>query len=75
VGSYNPDWAIVMEDRDEHGQPTGKPLLYPVRETKDSTNPNDLRAEERRKVQCGKRHFTGALGTDFKVVTSAGELP
>lgn len=27
VGEYNPDWAIVWEDRDEHGQATGKPLL------------------------------------------------
>ncbi|MFM7366358.1 MAG: 3'-5' exonuclease, partial [Sphaerospermopsis kisseleviana] len=28
VGEYNPDWAIVMEDRDEHGELVGKPLLY-----------------------------------------------
>ena len=37
VGEYNPDCAIVMEERDEYGQPTGKPLLYLVRETKDQT--------------------------------------
>ncbi|MBL7182887.1 MAG: hypothetical protein ISS50_00390 [Anaerolineae bacterium] len=23
IGEYNPGWAIVMEDRDEHGQPCG----------------------------------------------------
>jgi len=75
VGEYNPDWAIVMEERDEHGQPTGKPLLYLVRETKGTVILDDLRPDERRKVQCGEKHFKGALGVDYKVVTSAGELP
>jgi len=75
VGDYNPDWAIVMEERDEHGQPMDKPLLYLVRETKDTHNLDDLRPDERRKVQCGEQHFKGALGVDYKVVTSASELP
>lgn len=75
VGEYNPDWAIVMEERDEHGQPTTKPLLYLVRETKDTHKLDDLRPNERRKVQCGEKHFKGALGVDYKIVTSAGELP
>ena len=35
VGNYNPDWAIVLEERDAHGQATDKPLLYLVRETKE----------------------------------------
>src|SRR5207249_3419777 len=35
VGEYNPDWVIVMEDRDAHGQPAGKPALYLVRERRD----------------------------------------
>ncbi len=75
IGTYNPDWAIVLEDRDEHGNPTGKPCLYLVRETKDKTDINKLRADEKRKIACGRRHFKDALGVDFKVVTSASDLP
>jgi len=46
IGEYNPDWAIVMEERDEHGQAGGKPLLYLVRETKSTTDLDKLRPEE-----------------------------
>jgi len=75
IGEYNPDWAIAMEERDQHGQPTGKPLLYLVRETKSTTNLVELRPDERRKVLCGERHFKDTLGVDYKVVTSARQLP
>jgi len=75
VGEYNPDWAIVMEELDEHGDPVGKPLLYLVRETKDRNWRTELRPDERRKIYCGERHFRGALGVDYKVVTDARELP
>jgi type III restriction enzyme len=75
IGEYNPDWAIVMEERDEHGQPTGEELLYLVRETKDTTKLAELRPDERRKVICGERHFKDTLRVDYKVVTSAHELP
>ena len=75
VGEYNPDWAIVMEDRDSHGEPTGKPLIYLVRETKDAGWKTSLRPEERRKIACGERHFVGALGVNYQVVTTASELP
>jgi len=75
VGKYNPDWAIVWEERDEHGELTGSPLLYLVRETKGTTQLDKLRADERRKILCGKKHFEDALGTSYKVVASASELP
>lgn len=75
VGDYNPDWAIVMEDRDAHGRATGKSLLYLVRETKGDNWRTDLRPDERRKIKCGERHFAGALGVNYKVVSKAGELP
>ena len=75
VGTYNPDWAIVMEERDEHGEPTGEDLLYLVRETKDENWATELRPTERRKVECGERHFKDALGVNYKVVTTANELP
>jgi type III restriction enzyme len=73
VGKYNPDWAIVWQWRDEHGEPTGKPLLYLVRETKGTTI-DKLRSDERRKVLCGKKHFEDALGVSYKVIPSASEL-
>ena len=70
VGEYNPDWAIVMD-----GSAEDKPVLYLVRETKDTTNLDDLRPDERRKVRCGEKHFRDALGVSYRVVTSAAELP
>ena len=74
VGNYNPDWAIVKEERDAYGQPTGKPLLYLVRETKSTTNLDDLRPDERRKILCGESHFDQALGVNYKVVTRAEDV-
>jgi type III restriction enzyme len=75
IGEYNPDWAMVMEERDEHGQPTGRPLLYLVRETKGSQERDKWLPDERRKVVCGERHFREALGVDYRVVVAAEELP
>ena len=70
IGRYNPDWAIVMNDPDEDGQ-----RLYLVRETKGSLDLNELRPDEKRKIVCGRRHFQEALGTDYRVVTEAAQLP
>ena len=75
VGDYNPDWAIVWQPHDTHGQPTGEALLYLVRETKSTHELDALRPDERRKIDCGKRHFQEALGVSYQVVTSARELP
>ena len=79
IGDYNPDWAVVIADED------GKDTLYMVAETKSTTNLDALRPDERRKIYCGAAHFgstqfpiaqDGALdGIDYKVVTSASELP
>jgi type III restriction enzyme len=74
VGEYNPDWAIVLEPRDEFGKPTGEELLYLVRETKDTLNLEELRLDEARKIRCGERHFRDALGVDYQVVKDAREL-
>ena len=74
IGEYNPDWAVVVEPRDAHGEPTGEQMLYLVRETKGTTNLDDLRPDEKRKILCGEQHFKDALGVDYKVVTSADEL-
>lgn len=74
IGNYNPDWAIVMEDRDEHGEVQDKPLLYLVRETKDTIRLDELRPKERRKILCGRSHFEYTLGVDYKVVSKVDEL-
>jgi type III restriction enzyme len=75
VGEYNPDWAIVWEDRDEHGLPSKKPLLYLIRETKSTREKGKLRPDERRKLICGENHFKNTLRLNFDIVTSASQLP
>ena len=74
VGNYNPDWAIVKEERDAHGEPIGKEKLYLVRETKSTTDSDKLRINEEWKISCGEVHFRDALDVDYKVVTSAEEV-
>ena len=74
LGQYEPDWALVFDLRDEHGD-GGKPLLYLMRETKGSEMLADLREEERWKVRCGLAHFTTALGVEYKVVSDKSDLP
>lgn len=74
VGEYNPDWAIVMEQRDEHGHPTDEDCLYLVRETKPTTDLAKLRPDETRKVRCGERHFNGALGVNYRVSATVKDL-
>lgn len=75
VGEYNPDWAIVMEDRDEHGRQTGKPLVYLVPETKDTKNLAKLRREESHKILCGEQYFQETLGVSCRVLVTPDELP
>ena len=50
LGTYNPDWAVVVEDE-------GEEKLYFVIETKGSTWWDDLRHLEGAKIKCGERHF------------------
>ena len=54
LGSYNPDWAVVVEKN-------GEQKLYFVLETKGSIEMDDLRPKESEKIHCGKKHFE-ALG-------------
>lgn len=50
LGSYNPDWAVVVERN-------GTEKLYLVVETKSSLFMDDLRGKEGAKIDCGKAHF------------------
>jgi restriction endonuclease len=50
-------------------------LIYLIREAKSTTVADNLRGTENQKIHFGERHFRGALGVDYRVVTSADELP
>jgi len=50
LGSYNPDWAILVEQDDAE-------RLYFVVETKGSLFNDDLRPIEQAKIDCGNAHF------------------
>ena len=50
LGSYNPDWAVLVEK-------DGEERLYFVVETKGGLFADDLRDKERAKIECGKAHF------------------
>ena len=73
IGSYNPDWAIVMAQTDEFGERGEQ--MYMVRETKGTHILNDLAPPERAKMRCGAKHFNTALDCDYKLNVSANELP
>ncbi len=64
IGSYNPDWAVLVEDE-------GEQKLYFVLETKANILAETLRPTEYAKIQCGYEHFK-ALGNEvvFKPVDS-----
>ena len=71
VGNYQPDWALVWQQTDQFGDEGDK--LYLVRETKGGVD--GMYDSEKQKVKCGSRHFNGALGINYRVVSSADELP
>lgn len=50
LGSYNPDWAVLVERN-------GEERLYFVVETKSSLFSDDLRDVEGGKIKCGRAHF------------------
>jgi type III restriction enzyme len=60
LGSYNPDWAVVIEK-------DGEEKLYFVVETKSSLFTDALRPAEQAKIDCGKAHFK-ALDNDVSFI-------
>lgn len=50
LGSYNPDWAVLVET-------DGEERLYFVVETKSGLFAEDLGETERAKIECGRAHF------------------
>ncbi len=68
LGSYNPDWAVLINKDDEE-------KLYFVIETKANISEEALRPTEKQKIACGHEHFK-ALGDDvaFKDVDGISKL-
>ncbi|MCF0106168.1 MAG: DEAD/DEAH box helicase family protein [Holdemanella sp.] len=50
LGKYNPDWAVVINDENQE-------KVYFVTETKGTTNLEDLKGSEKKKILCGRKHF------------------
>lgn len=65
VGSYNPDWALVMEDDQK---------VYLIRETKSTHDADKRRRDENMKIKCGEEHFRVLDGVDYRVATSVAEV-
>ena len=55
-------------------KPGGERLVYLVRETISTTNLDELRPDEARKIRCRKRHFKDALGVGYEKIASVAEL-
>lgn len=66
LGTYNPDWAIIVEEENSH-------KLYLVRETKFVEDLNNLRPSEEKKIFCGKKHFK-AIGFEHFEVSKKKDL-
>lgn len=64
IGPYNPDWAIVFGDSER---------VYLVRETKGSTDPDEIRGREETKIRCATQHFA-AIGVDYAVTSSVEDM-
>ena len=71
IGKYNPDWAVVVDDRDQFGNPRER--MYFVTETKGTTNVDELRASEKRKIQCAKKHFK-SISVKYRVASKSSEF-
>ncbi len=71
LGSYNPDWAVLVEQDDAQ-------RLYFVVETKSSLFTDDLRDKESGKISCGKAHFqsiaTHESAAQFIVARSVNDV-
>jgi type III restriction enzyme len=71
IGEYNPDWAVVVECKDQFGKL--KNTLYFVAETKGSLDSGSLRLNEQRKINCARKHFK-TINVSYDVLVNASEL-
>ena len=59
VGNYNPDWAIVFDNKDFK-------YIYFVAETKGSLDSMELREVEKAKIECARKHFESISNGEVK---------
>ena len=59
VGNYNPDWAIVFNNKDFK-------YIYFIAETKGSINTEQLRGVEIAKTECARKHFQAICNDNVK---------
>jgi type III restriction enzyme len=71
IGEYNPDWALVCDERDNVGNVIE--TVYLVRETKGTKNLDDLRPSEKDKIVCGGKHFAVAAADLDYAHTAVGD--
>lgn len=67
MGGYSPDWAILVA-HPEHGD-----YVKLVRETKSTTDKEELRPREQARIDCGRAH-SSALGVSYAVATGGDHL-
>ncbi len=63
IGNYNPDWALIKKN---------EKTVYFVAETK--SEGQELRASEKRKIECGRAHFREFDDVKYKQVVTVSEL-
>lgn len=59
VGNYNPDWAIVLDNKDFK-------YIYFIAETKGSMSTTELRGVEKAKIECARKHFQAICKDNVK---------
>ena len=59
LGNYNPDWAIVLNNKDFK-------YVYFIAETKGSMSTTELRGVEKAKIECARKHFQAICRSDVK---------
>lgn len=68
IGSYNPDWAVLVDDGINN-------KLYFVVESKAKVGPGAIRETEDKKIDCGMKHFQAIhTGTIFKATDDPGSI-
>lgn len=59
LGNYNPDWAIVLNNKDFK-------YIYFIAETKGSMKSTELRGVEKAKIECARKHFQAICKDNVK---------
>lgn len=68
IGNYTPDWAVLLDE-------DGQNKMYFIVETKGTTDPYELRENERDKIDCGKKHFKAiAKEVKFEITNNCDDF-